>query len=79
MLYNSLFTYCWSPLFIETFVDAAADRLGVPVTHALGTAVPTGCIKRCKFPTWFSNDLNFISGKRIIVTSVLRYNVYYFV
>jgi len=75
MLYNTLFTYSWSSLCIEMFVDAAVDRLAVPLTHVNETAVPTGCFKKCKFPTWFYNDLNFISGKRITFISVLRYNV----
>jgi hypothetical protein len=75
MLYNTLCTYSWSPLYIETFVDAAVDRLAVPLTHVIETAVPTGCLKKCKFPTWFYNDLNFISGKIITFVSVLRYNV----
>jgi hypothetical protein len=70
MLCNTLCTYSWSPLYIETFVDAAVDRLALPLTDVL-----TGCFKRCKFPTWFSNVLNFMSGKRITFISVLRYNV----
>jgi hypothetical protein len=72
MLYTALYTYSWSPLYIAFFVDVAVDRLAVPVTHAIETSVPIDCIKSCKFLTWFSNDLNFISGKRITVTSVLR-------
>jgi hypothetical protein len=72
MLHNTLFTYIWFPLYIETSVDAAVDRLTVAITHAIETAVPTGCIKRCKFPILLSSDLNFISGKIITFTSVLR-------
>lgn len=75
MLYNTPCTYSWSPLYIETFVDAAVDRLTVPLTHVIEIAVPTGCFKRCRFPTCFSNNLNFISGKRITFISVIRCNV----
>jgi hypothetical protein len=54
MLYNTVYTYAWSPLYIETFVDAAVDRLAVPLTHVNETAVPTGCFKKCKFPNGFT-------------------------
>jgi len=76
MLYNTVFTYSWSPLYIETIVDAALDRLAVPVTHVIETTVPSGCFKRCKFPTWFSNDM---SGKRITFVRVLSIMSSYFV
>jgi hypothetical protein len=79
MLYNTVFAYSWSPLYIETFVDAALDRLTVPVTHVIETGVPSSCFKRCKFPTWLSNDLNFISGKRITFVRVLSIMSSYFV
>jgi hypothetical protein len=35
VLYNALSTYDWSSLNNETSVDAAVDRLNVPVTQAI--------------------------------------------
>jgi hypothetical protein len=35
VLHNALSTHDWSPLYNETSVDAAADRLNVAVTQAI--------------------------------------------
>jgi hypothetical protein len=72
MLYNTLSTYDWSSLYNEISVDAAVDRLTVAVTHSIAKAIPTGCIKRCKFPVWFSNELKSYIRKKNTSTGVLR-------
>jgi hypothetical protein len=64
MLYNTLSTYDWSSLYNETSVDAVVDRLTVAVTQTIEKAIPTGCIKRCKFPIWFSNELKSYTRKK---------------
>jgi hypothetical protein len=46
LLYNALFTYDWSALYIETSVDAAVDRLDVAVAQAIILAVPSGCVTK---------------------------------
>jgi hypothetical protein len=63
----------------ETTVDAAVDRLTVAVTHAIEKAVPTGCIKRCKFPVWFSNELkSYIRKKNYFYRRFKKYKSNYF-
>ena len=51
-----VFTDDWSSLYNDTSVDAAADRLIFAAPKQL-TAVHTVCIKKCKFPVWFSENL----------------------
>jgi hypothetical protein len=53
VLYNSLSTYNWSSLYNETSVDAAVDRLNLAVIQAIDLAVPSGHIKKHKYPAWF--------------------------
>jgi hypothetical protein len=47
----------WSSLQNETSVDAAVDRLNVAVTQAIDLAIPSGYIKKHKYPAWFSGKL----------------------
>jgi hypothetical protein len=49
LLCNALCTYDWSSLYIETFVDAAVDRLNVAVTQATDFAVPSGQINKTNY------------------------------
>jgi hypothetical protein len=56
-LYIILSTYDWSSLYNETSVDAAVDRLNVAVTQAVDSAVPSGYIKKHKYPAWISVKL----------------------
>jgi hypothetical protein len=49
--------YGWSSLNNETSVDAAIDRLNVAVIHAIDLALPSGYIKKHKYPAWFSRKL----------------------
>jgi len=56
------------PLLTQLFVD----RLVVADTHAVATAVPIVCIKKCKFPLWFSENLKHYIKRRTISVGVLR-------
>ncbi|PNF19791.1 hypothetical protein B7P43_G14658 [Cryptotermes secundus] len=57
LLYNALFTYDWSALYNETSVDAAVDQLNIAVMQAINLAVPSGWVKKRKYPIWFSGRL----------------------
>jgi hypothetical protein len=57
LLYVALSNYDLDPLYKETSVDAAVDRLNAAVTEAMDLAVPFGLIKRKKYPSWFSGKL----------------------
>jgi hypothetical protein len=66
VLYNVLFTYDWSSLYNEISVDAA-------VTQAIDLAVPSGYIKKYKYPAWFSGKLQtYIKKTFIDVTRSIR-------
>jgi hypothetical protein len=69
VLYNALSTYDRSALYSETYVDAAVDRLNVPVTHATKLAVRSRYVKKHKYPTRFSAKLKACI-KTIIVLHV---------
>jgi hypothetical protein len=57
VLYIAVSTYDWSSLYNETSVDAAVYRLNVAVTQAIDLAVPSGYIRKHKYPSWFSRKL----------------------
>jgi len=50
----------------------SVDRLVVAGTHAISTSVPIVCIKKCKFPLWFSDNLKHYIKRRTISVGVLR-------
>jgi hypothetical protein len=50
LLYNAVSNYDRSSLYNETSVDAAVDRLNVAATQAIDLAVPSGQIKKHKYP-----------------------------
>ena len=50
----------------------AVARLFVAVTQAFETAVPSVCIKNCKFTLWFSENFRYYLRKIITSTVVLR-------
>jgi hypothetical protein len=55
-------------LYSETYVDAAADRLNFAVTQAIDLAVPSGHIKKHKYPDWFSGKLKtYIKKKKLFL------------
>jgi hypothetical protein len=56
------------PLLTQLFVN----RLDVAETHAIATAVPIVCIKKCKFLLWFSENLKHYIKKRTTSVGVLR-------
>jgi len=51
------------PLLTQLFVDI----LDVAETHAIATAVPVVCIKKCKFPLWFSENLKHYIKKELLL------------
>jgi hypothetical protein len=51
--YNVLSTYDWSSLYDEISVDSAVDRLNVVVRKAIDLSVPSGHIKKHKYPACF--------------------------
>jgi hypothetical protein len=57
VLYNALSTYDRSSPYNETSVDVAVNRLNVAVTQAIDLAVPSGYIKKHKYPACFSGKL----------------------
>jgi hypothetical protein len=54
------------PLLMQLFVDRP-----VAETHAIATAVPIVCIKKCQFPLWFSENLK-LHIKKTTSVGVLR-------
>jgi hypothetical protein len=50
VLYNALYNYDWSSLYNETSVDAAVDNQMLLLTQATDSAVPSGHIKKHKYP-----------------------------
>jgi hypothetical protein len=77
-LYNTLSTYDWSSVYNETSVDAAVDRLTVPVTHAIAMSVPTGYTNRCKFPVRFSSEFkSYIREKNYFYRRFKKYKSNY--
>jgi hypothetical protein len=56
------------PLLTQLFID----RLDVAETHTIATAVLIVCIKKCKFPLWFSENLKHYIRKRTTSVGVLR-------
>jgi hypothetical protein len=44
----------WSSLYNETSAEAAVYRLNVAVTEAIDLAVPSGYIRKHKYPTEFT-------------------------
>lgn len=72
-------TYCYTTVFTPT-VDLlftmrpllSVGRLFVAVTQAFETAVPSLCIKNCKFAVWFSGNFRYCMRKGISSIAVLR-------
>jgi hypothetical protein len=74
VLYNALYNCEWSSLYNETSVDAAVDRLNFSVTQAIDLAVPSGHIKKHKYPDWFSGKLeNDIKKKNYFYRRYKKY------
>jgi hypothetical protein len=48
-------------------VDATVDRLNAAVTQAIDIAVPSGYIKKRKYPAWFSGTLTAYMEKKIYI------------
>jgi hypothetical protein len=57
MLYNDLSANASTSVYNETSFDAAVDRLNAAATQAIDLAVPSGYIKKHKYPAWFSGKL----------------------
>jgi hypothetical protein len=74
VLYNALSNYDWSSLYNETSVDAAVDRLNFAVIQAIDLAVPSGHIKKHKYPAWCSGKLKaYIKNKNYFYRRYKKY------
>jgi hypothetical protein len=64
VLYNAFYNCDWSSLYSEISVSAAVGRLNFAVTQAIDLAVPSGHIKKHKYPDWFSGKLKTYIKKK---------------
>jgi hypothetical protein len=54
--------YDWAPFYNESSVDV--DRLNATVTETIGLAIPSGLMRKNKYPSWFSGKLKFFIRKK---------------
>jgi hypothetical protein len=72
VFYNVLSTYDRTSLCNEISDDAAVDRLNVAVTQTIDLAVPSGYIKKHKYPAWFSGKLKVYIKRKPSVALVRK-------
>jgi hypothetical protein len=70
--------YDWSSLYNETSVDAAVYILNVAVTQAIDLAVPSGHIKKHKYPNWFSGKLKVYIKKNYFYRRYKKYKAVFY-